>query len=83
MKIIIIIVLIFSDINECLENNGACDNRCTNMIGGFECSCPIGYKLLTDGRSCIGKYQTFIKVRNGLLKLFFTRHLKHRRDIKS
>ncbi|EGD80917.1 hypothetical protein PTSG_01501 [Salpingoeca rosetta] len=30
----------------------ACQDACTNTIGSFECSCPAGFELQADGRSC-------------------------------
>ena len=49
-------LLIFvSDINECLNNNGGCDQTCTNNNGSYSCSCNIGFVLAPDERSCYGK----------------------------
>ena len=41
--------------NECLLENGACSQTCSNTFGSFECSCDIGYLLATDGSGCNGK----------------------------
>ena len=31
---------------------------CSNIDGGFTCSCPAGYlNTTTDGRTCVGKSQ--------------------------
>ncbi|UYV83192.1 clec-78 [Cordylochernes scorpioides] len=35
------------DINECLTNNGGCDQRCINSAGSFSCLCNVGYQLYT------------------------------------
>ncbi|KAK6038805.1 EGF-like domain protein [Cooperia oncophora] len=40
------------DINECVLNNGGCQHSCTNMPGGYKCSCEEGYGLAEDGHSC-------------------------------
>ncbi|XP_039594736.1 fibulin-7 [Polypterus senegalus] len=45
------------DVNECevYRLNGAprlCMHSCINIPGSYRCSCPSGYKLLGDGRSC-------------------------------
>uniref|UniRef100_H2Y970 VWFA domain-containing protein n=1 Tax=Ciona savignyi TaxID=51511 RepID=H2Y970_CIOSA len=40
------------DIDECANNNGACEVFCNNTAGSYECSCPEGQGLRNDGRSC-------------------------------
>lgn len=46
----------YSDINECLPNNGhgPCQGACHNLEGGYECSCADipGYKLAADNHTC-------------------------------
>ncbi|XP_070560576.1 epidermal growth factor-like protein 7 [Ptychodera flava] len=41
-----------SDIDECDENNGACQQVCVNTGGSYHCECDEGYKLRNDGRTC-------------------------------
>lgn len=36
------------DINECLDRNGGCDQRCVNSPGGSTCHCNVGYELYTS-----------------------------------
>ena len=43
-----------ADINECLRNNGGCDQTCTNTEGSFQCSCDVGHFLAADNRDCEG-----------------------------
>ncbi|XP_075782007.1 fibulin-7 [Pelodiscus sinensis] len=48
---------ICQDINECevFKLEGAarlCMHNCVNIPGSYRCSCPSGYKLLSDGKSC-------------------------------
>jgi hypothetical protein len=45
----------FQDINECTTNNGGCSNNCTNTIGSYFCSCPLGFQLQSDQRTCKSK----------------------------
>lgn len=45
------------DINECEEARGRgrlCIGSCVNTPGSFSCSCPDGYTLAADGRTCKG-----------------------------
>lgn len=51
-----------TDVNECevyrLDQGGKlCVHECVNVPGSYHCSCPSGYKLLSDGRSCEGEWQ--------------------------
>ena len=47
---------IFSiDIDECVANTDGCSQVCNNNMGSFTCGCNLGYRLDTDGRTCIGK----------------------------
>ena len=49
--------LFSSDINECDGTNG-CDadvGICTNTEPGYTCSCPSGFMLGSEQRSCSGK----------------------------
>ena len=43
-----------TDIDECAENNGGCDEHatCNNMPGSFNCTCNPGYT--GDGFNCTG-----------------------------
>ena len=45
----------FSEIDECLENNGGCSHSCINTPGAYRCSCPDPeLSLGPDNRSCEG-----------------------------
>lgn len=35
------------DVNECLDKNGGCDDKCSNTAGGFSCKCNNGRELYT------------------------------------
>lgn len=52
----------FSDINECLLNNGhgPCQDTCENTWGSYVCSCGQreglrGTRLAADGHKCLGE----------------------------
>ena len=34
-----------SDINECNNNNGGCNQLCRNSFGSYHCECSVGFKL--------------------------------------
>ena len=42
-----------TDVNECEEN--PCGQICTDLEGGYECSCGQGYRVMLDG-SCEGTF---------------------------
>ena len=52
--VIHLLVMITSDVNECVKNNGGCDHTCTNTLGSYQCSCHNGYKGQHDSHHCIG-----------------------------
>ena len=45
----------FPDIKQCAMNNGGCQQVCTELIPGFQCSCQAGYVLASNGFNCTGK----------------------------
>ena len=51
--------LLFTDINECTNNNGGCNQTCTNTAGSYLCSCNTGYTLNTDDHACDGVFDYF------------------------
>ena len=56
--IIIISIIIITDIDECLVNNGGCDDLCINKRGSYECRCETrGWMLDKDDHSCVGKFK--------------------------
>ena len=54
---IIIIMVIFIDIDECSVNNGTCEDICINTKGSFYCQCSTGLALSADNRTCEGNFQ--------------------------
>ena len=44
-----------TDVNECLTDNGGCNQTCTNTQGSFECSCGTGFISAADSLNCDGK----------------------------
>ncbi|CAF92403.1 unnamed protein product, partial [Tetraodon nigroviridis] len=38
----------------CAVNNGGCDRTCKDTATGVRCSCPVGFTLQPDGKTCKG-----------------------------
>ncbi len=55
LKCLLLFVFSCTDINEC-HRRGRCQHSCQNTPGSFRCTCPQGYRLATNGRTCQGKY---------------------------
>ncbi|KAK2105723.1 hypothetical protein P7K49_015237 [Saguinus oedipus] len=41
-------------VNSCEANNGGCSHGCSHTSAGPLCTCPRGYELDSDQRTCIG-----------------------------
>lgn len=53
-KLLFILHVCCIEIDECLIDNGGCNQTCTNTPGSYNCSCNTGYLLLEDQVSCAG-----------------------------
>lgn len=42
------------EFDECNMIDHGCAQECVNTLGGYECSCKIGYELHSDGKNCEG-----------------------------
>lgn len=42
------------DENECLTDNGGCEQRCYDLYNSWHCGCETGYTLTNDRTSCSG-----------------------------
>ena len=67
------------EVNECLDNNGGCDDTCTNTDGSFECSCPPGFRLASDERTCNGNNSTVLTLSQTELHscIYCAEHVPH------
>ena len=54
LEVIFLLSFIFSAIDSCASDNGGCSHVCENTESSFICSCPSGYELDGDERTCIG-----------------------------
>ena len=50
-----LIHVLLQDIDECVQDNGGCSQRCVNNNGSFHCECTSGYSLIGNGFSCEGE----------------------------
>lgn len=57
---VFVCVCVCSDVNECEELNGGCQQTCVNTPGSYHCECSEGFRMHADGRTCIGKYSSEI-----------------------
>jgi len=47
-------------VNECVSDNGGCEQTCVDSLKSFTCLCRSGYMLAADGRRCNGKALSFL-----------------------
>lgn len=40
------------ELDECEQQDNGCEHECINTLGGYECSCNIGYELHSDKKTC-------------------------------
>ncbi|KAG5673535.1 hypothetical protein PVAND_003575 [Polypedilum vanderplanki] len=40
------------EVDECELNEHGCEHECINTLGGYECSCQLGYELHSDKKTC-------------------------------
>lgn len=62
-----------SDIDECVvhKSYNLCLGLCENTRGSYRCTCPHGYALGPDGRSCQVNAQSIAKIINLFTKFIF------------
>lgn len=50
-------LVVVTDVNECLTISDACVNgQCINSQGSYRCKCMEGMVLGSDGKTCMGEY---------------------------
>ena len=54
----IVIIINYSDINECDWGISGCSQKCFNTVGSYYCDCNNGYLLGSDNHTCIGNLKT-------------------------
>lgn len=46
---------LFLPAETCAVNNGGCDSKCHDAATGVHCSCPMGFMLQPDRKTCKGR----------------------------
>ncbi|XP_073401283.1 signal peptide, CUB and EGF-like domain-containing protein 2 isoform X3 [Dendrobates tinctorius] len=46
------VLMVSSSSETCAVNNGGCDRTCRDTSTGVRCSCPVGFTLQFDGKTC-------------------------------
>nr|XP_012228893.1 PREDICTED: bone morphogenetic protein 1-like [Linepithema humile] len=55
------------EFDECVLTDHGCEHDCINTLGGYECSCKIGYELHSDGKHCEDACGGFFDETNGTI----------------
>ena len=55
MMMMMIFMVSFIDVDECMYHSDNCDETCHNTLGGYRCSCQEGFMLAADQKTCNGK----------------------------
>ena len=45
----------YIDTDECTDGTDNCTHGCVNTEGSYYCTCPGGYELKDDNKTCVGK----------------------------
>ena len=57
-RLVTVLFCFIADIDECeiwkARGGRLCSGVCENTIGSYICTCPPGYRILTDGKTCQG-----------------------------
>ncbi len=51
-----IIIVLYTGVDECLVNNGGCQQSCVDTGNSFYCVCGQGFTVYPDSRTCWGWY---------------------------
>lgn len=62
----------FSDMDECALSPKPCNFLCKNTEGSYLCSCPRGYSLQPDGKTCKGEWISHIYVLSLILFVLYS-----------
>lgn len=49
------------ELDECELKDHGCEHNCINTLGGYQCSCHIGYELHSDKKTCESNNFCFVQ----------------------
>ncbi|XP_014469873.1 PREDICTED: bone morphogenetic protein 1-like [Dinoponera quadriceps] len=55
------------EFDECKLTDHGCEHDCINTLGGYECSCKVGFELHSDGKHCEDACGGFFDDSNGTI----------------
>ncbi|XP_032664724.1 tolloid-like protein 2 isoform X1 [Odontomachus brunneus] len=55
------------EFDECKLTDHGCEHDCINTLGGYECSCKVGFELHSDGKHCEDACGGFFDDNNGTI----------------
>lgn len=55
------------ELDECELKDHGCEHECINTLGGYQCSCHIGYELHSDKKTCENACGGIIEALNGTI----------------
>ncbi|XP_055381621.1 dorsal-ventral patterning protein tolloid isoform X2 [Condylostylus longicornis] len=59
--------IFMKEVDECETAEHGCAHHCTNTLGGYECSCDIGYELHSDKKNCEDACGGVLEATNGTI----------------
>nr|XP_018916792.1 PREDICTED: tolloid-like protein 1 [Bemisia tabaci] len=60
-------VTFLKESDECTQPDHGCEHHCVNTLGGYECSCMIGYELHSDNKHCDDACGGVLEAQNGTI----------------
>ncbi|XP_043484069.1 tolloid-like protein 2 isoform X1 [Leptopilina heterotoma] len=59
--------IFMKEFDECALTEHGCEHDCINTLGGYECSCKVGFELHSDGKNCEDACGGVFDTKNGTI----------------
>ncbi|XP_051165744.1 tolloid-like protein 2 isoform X2 [Leptopilina boulardi] len=59
--------IFMKEFDECALTEHGCEHDCINTLGGYECSCKVGFELHSDGKHCEDACGGIFDFKNGTI----------------